>query len=106
MLGGCNSKFVIETVVPNSLHIVPVLNDSMLNWIAQLQNTLLGLRFLPDIELFVAHSHNPILVFWSPDNGGKRCFGCIVSRNACLTHARPIVNDHGSIDALAHRYYK
>lgn len=71
MLRRCNSKFVIETVVPNSLHIIPVLNNAMLNRIAQLQNALLSLCFLPDIELFVAHSHNPILILWSPDNGGK-----------------------------------
>merc|ERR1712025_350913 len=37
----CNTKFIIESVMPDFLHIIPVGNDTVFNWVFQCENTSL-----------------------------------------------------------------
>merc|ERR1712213_288462 len=37
----CNTEFVIEGVMPDFLHVIPVGNDTMFNWVLQGEDTSL-----------------------------------------------------------------
>jgi hypothetical protein len=47
---GCDSEFVVECVVPDLLHVVPVGNDTVLNGVFEGKDTTLGLGFISDIS--------------------------------------------------------
>merc|ERR1712077_179418 len=43
LLFWCNTEFVVEGVMPNLFHIIPVGDDSVFNWVFQGKDTSLGL---------------------------------------------------------------
>lgn len=45
-LGG-NAQFIVKSVVPDFLHIIPVGNDAMLDGILESQNSAFSLGFVP-----------------------------------------------------------
>lgn len=71
MLGGGDSEFVVEAVMPDLGHVVPVVDDTVLDGVGQLEDSLLGLGFFSDICLFVVHADHYILVLGSADDGGE-----------------------------------
>jgi len=46
MLLGCNAQFVVISMVPNLLHIVPVSDDAMLDGVLETEDTPLCLGFI------------------------------------------------------------
>ena len=46
MLLGCNAQFVVISMVPNLLHIVPVSDDAMLDRVLETKDTPLCLGFI------------------------------------------------------------
>ena len=50
-LGG-NSEFIIESMMPDLFHIVPVGDDSMFNGVFQGEDTSLALSFISHIKSF------------------------------------------------------
>jgi hypothetical protein len=59
-------------VVPDFGHIIPVVYNTVLNGIAELKDSLLGLGFLSDISFFIVHADHDVFIFWSADDGGER----------------------------------
>ena len=58
VLLGSHSQLVVEGVVPDLLHVVPVGNNTVLNRIPQRENTALGLCLVSDIGVFLTHSNH------------------------------------------------
>jgi hypothetical protein len=58
VLLGCNTELVVESVMPDLLHIIPVGDDTVLNWISQGENTTLGLRLITDIRVLLTHTNH------------------------------------------------
>merc|ERR1712077_157003 len=52
LLGG-NTKLVVEGVVPDLLHVIPVGDDSVLNGVLQGEDTSLGLGLVTDIGILL-----------------------------------------------------
>merc|ERR1719260_611170 len=48
-----NTEFIVESVMPDLLHIIPVGDDSMLNWVLQGKDTSLGLSFISNISILL-----------------------------------------------------
>ena len=44
-----DSQFVVESVVPDLFHIIPVGNDTVFNWVLEGKDTTLGLGFITDV---------------------------------------------------------
>merc|ERR1719253_2275543 len=55
-LGG-DTKLIVESVVPDLFHIIPVGNDTVFNGVLQCQNTTLGLGFVTDVCVTLFHSN-------------------------------------------------
>ena len=51
-----NTKLVVEGVMPDLLHVVPVGNDTVFNGVLQGEDTSLGLGFITDIGVLLSHT--------------------------------------------------
>lgn len=86
MIAGSDSEFIIEAVVPDFGHIVPVVDNTVLNGVGELENSLLGLGFLSNIGLLIVHSDHDVFVFGPSDDGGERGSWRVIARQSCLAH--------------------
>jgi hypothetical protein len=57
LLGG-DTQLVVEGVVPNLLHVVPVGNDTVLNGVSQSQDTTLGLSLITNVRVLLTHTNH------------------------------------------------
>merc|ERR1712102_234566 len=68
LLGG-NTELVVEGVVPDLLHVIPVGDDSVLNGVLQGEDTSLGLGFISNIGILLTHTDHDTLVAGTSNNG-------------------------------------
>lgn len=86
-----NAELIIEGVVPNTLHIVPVGNDTMLNGVLEQQDTTLGLGIVTDVTVLLVHTDHHTGVLGATDDGGEHSTGSIVTSEAGLAHTGAVV---------------
>jgi len=86
LLGG-NTQLVVEGVMPDLLHIIPVGDDTVLNWVLQGEDTSLGLGLITDIRILLSHTDHHTLVTWTTNNGGEDGTGCVIPGETGLAHA-------------------
>ncbi|KFR13484.1 hypothetical protein N306_12013, partial [Opisthocomus hoazin] len=60
LLGG-HTQLVVEGVVPDLLHVIPVGDDAVLNGVLQGQDTPLALGFVSHVGVLLAHAHHDAL---------------------------------------------
>ena len=60
LLGG-DTKFVVEGVMPDLFHIVPVGDNAVLNGVLQGEDTTLGLSLISDVGVLLAHTDHHTL---------------------------------------------
>merc|ERR1719354_723010 len=60
LLGG-NTELVVEGVMPDLLHIIPVGDDTVLNGVLQGEDTSLGLSLVTDIGILLTHTYHDTL---------------------------------------------
>merc|ERR1719153_2239442 len=66
-----NTEFIVESVVPYLLHIIPVGDNSMLHWVLESEDTSLGLSFISNIGILLSHTNHHTLVARTSNNGGE-----------------------------------
>merc|ERR1712095_209495 len=101
LLGG-NTELVVEGVVPDLLHIIPVGDDSVLDGVLQGEDTPLGLGLVTDIGVLLSHTDHDSLVAGTADNGGEDSSWSVISSESSLAHAGAIVNNQGSNVLVTH----
>merc|ERR1719238_283751 len=93
-----NTEFIVEGVMPDLLHIIPVGDDTVFNGVFQGKDTPLGLSFITDIGILLTHTDHDALVARTSNNGWKNSPGGVISSETGFAHAGAIVNDKsGSI---------
>merc|ERR1719173_379724 len=97
-----NTELVVEGVVPDLLHVVPVGDDAMLHGVLQGEDTPLGLSLVTDIGILLSHAHHDTLVPGAPHNGGEDSPRGVVSGEPGLAHAGAIVNHQSSNVLVTH----
>merc|ERR1712172_360738 len=88
-----NAEFIIEGVVPDLLHIIPVGDDTVFNRIFQGEDTSLGLSFITNIGILLAHTNHNTLVTWASNNGWEDGSGSVITSESGFAHAGAIIND-------------
>ncbi|KAF0726535.1 hypothetical protein Ae201684_015163 [Aphanomyces euteiches] len=88
-----DTQFVVESVVPNLFHIVPVGHNTVFNRVLQGQDTTLGLSFITDIGILLVHANHDTRVLGATDNGRKDGTGGIVTGKTGLAHTGTVVYD-------------
>lgn len=91
-----DTKFVVEGVVPDLFHVVPVGHDAVLNWVLEGQDTTLGLGFVANVRVLLAHADHDTLVTWTSDNGREDGPWGVVTGKAGLAHTGAVIDNERS----------
>merc|ERR1711979_38113 len=92
LLGG-NTEFIVEGVMPDFLHVIPVGDDTVLNGVFQGKDTSLGLSFISNIGVLLSHTDHDALMSWASNNGWEDSPGGVITGESSLAHAGAIVNN-------------
>merc|ERR1719188_879411 len=101
LLGG-NTEFIVEGVMPDLLHIIPVGDDSVFNGVLEGEDTSLGLGLISNIGILLSHTDHDSLVAGTSNNGGEDSSGSVISSKSSLAHAGAIVNNQSSNVFVTH----
>merc|ERR1712129_528475 len=66
-----NTEFIVEGVMPDLLHIIPVGDDTVFNGVFQGEDTSLGLSFISNIGILLSHTDHDTLVTGTSNDGGE-----------------------------------
>merc|ERR1739844_8290 len=97
-----NTEFIVEGVVPDLLHIVPVSDDSVFNGVLEGEDTSLGLGLISNIGILLSHTDHHTLVAGTSNNGGEDSSGSVISSKSSFAHAGAIVNNKRSNVLVTH----
>merc|ERR1719376_1752799 len=97
-----NTELIVEGVVPDLLHVIPVGDDSVLNGVLEGKDTSLGLGLISNIGILLSHTDHHTLVARTSNNGGEDSAGSVISSKSSLAHAGAIVNDKSSNVFVTH----
>merc|ERR1712048_230241 len=65
---GSNTEFIVEGVMPDLLHVIPVGDDTGFNGVFQGKDTSLGLSFISNIGILLSHTDHDTLVAGTSNN--------------------------------------
>jgi len=88
-----DSELVVVGVVPDLLHIVPVGDDTVLDWVLQGEDTSLGLSLVTDVAVLLAHTDHDTLVSWSTNDGWEDGSWSIVTGETALAESGSVVDN-------------
>merc|ERR1711970_227233 len=97
-----HTQLVVEGVMPDLLHVVPVGDDAVLDGVLQSEDTSLALGLVADVRVLLTHTDHDTLVSGSADNGGKDSPGGVISGEPGLAHAGSVVNDQSGYVLVTH----
>merc|ERR1712201_37630 len=97
-----NTEFIVEGVVPDLLHVIPVCDDSVLNGVLEGKDTSLGLSLVSNIGILLSHTNHHTLVARTSNNGWEDSSGSVISSKSSLAHAGAIVNNKSSNVFVTH----
>jgi hypothetical protein len=93
-----NTQFIVEGVMPDLFHIIPVGDDSVLNGVLEGKDTSLGLSLITYIAVFLTHTDHDTLMSWATDDGWENSTGSVIPGESGLAHTGSIVyNQSGNI---------
>ena len=105
LLGG-DAELVVEGVVPDLLHVVPVGHDAVLDGVLEGQDTALALRLVSDVRILLAHADHDAVVSRSTDDGRKHRLRGVVAREPGFHHPRPVIaHQRGHFALIRHRSF-
>src|SRR5690606_4193045 len=94
LLGG-HAQLVVEGVVPDLLHVVPVGDNAVLNGVLEREDATLGLGLVAHVGVLLAHAHHHALVTGTSHNGGEDGAGGVVTGETGLAHSGAVVDHQG-----------
>merc|ERR1712112_733006 len=97
-----NTELIVEGVVPDLLHVIPVSDDTVLNRVLESEDTSLGLSLISNVGILLSHTNHYTLVARTANNGGEDSSGSIISSKSSLAHAGAIVNNKSSNVFVTH----
>ena len=98
LLGG-DAKLVVEGVVPDLLHVVPVGHDTVLDGVLQGEDAALALRLVADVRILLAHAHHHALVAGATHDGGEDRAGGVVAGETSLEGRKGATIGGGSVSS-------
>ncbi|KAL2296269.1 hypothetical protein Nmel_018569, partial [Mimus melanotis] len=83
LLGG-HTQLIVEGVVPDLLHVIPVGDDAVLDGVLEREDPPLALRLVTHVAVLLPHAHHDTLTPRPPHDGGEDGTRGIVSGKAGL----------------------
>lgn len=87
-------EFLLESMVPNLFHIVPVVHKPSLDRFFQHQNSSFLDRLITHIRIFLVHAHHDPWHFRFPYHSWKYATRGVIPRKSCLHYSAPIINNN------------
>merc|ERR1719334_751177 len=97
-----NTQLVVEGVMPDLLHVVPVGDDSVLDGVLEREDTTLALGLISHIAVLLSHTHHHTLMPGSAHDGGEHGSWSVISSEAGLAHAGAVVHDQSGNIVVTH----
>jgi len=91
-----NAEFVVVGVVPDLFHIVPVGDDTVFDWVLEGEDTSLGLSFVTNVRVLLAHTDHDTLMAWAADDGWEDGAWGIVTSETALAEAGAVIDNQVS----------
>merc|ERR1711894_421544 len=88
-----DTELIVEGVVPDLLHVIPVCDDPMLNWVLEGEDASLGLSLITNIGILLSHTDHDTLMTGASNNGREDSPGGVISSESGFAHSGAIVND-------------
>jgi hypothetical protein len=88
--------------VPDLFHVIPVGHDAVLNWVLEGQDTTLGLGFVTNVRVLLAHADHDTLVTWTSDNGWEDGPWGVITGKAGFAHTGAVINNERSNFFVSH----
>ena len=88
-----NPELVVVGVMPDFLHIIPVGDDTVFDWVFQSEDTSLGLSFVTDVRVFLTHTDHNTLMPWAADDGWEDSTGSVITGETALTETGTVVDN-------------
>merc|ERR1719296_94590 len=89
----CHTELVVERVMPDLLHVVPVRHNAVLDRVLQGEDTSLALCLITDVRVLLVHADHDARHLRAANNRWEHSAGRIVASEASLAHAAAIVDD-------------
>ena len=90
-----NTEFVVEGVMPDLLHVIPVGHDAVLDGVLQGQDTSLGLGLVTDVSILLVHADHDSGVLGAAHDGREDSSGSVITSKAGLAHTGSVINNKG-----------
>mmetsp|Transcript_97991 Transcript_97991/g.134759 ORF Transcript_97991/g.134759 Transcript_97991/m.134759 type:complete len:406 (+) Transcript_97991:56-1273(+) len=104
-LGGSDTELVVESVVPDGLHLAPVGDDTVGDGVAKTEDASLGLSLVTNVLALGGHTLHSLSLLGNTDDGGEDDAGGVITGNTGLHHTRTVVNDSdGVLISLDHGF--
>merc|ERR1712215_504720 len=97
-----NTELVVEGVMPDLLHIIPVGDDTVFDGVFESEDTSLALGFITDVGVFLAHTDHDTLMTGAAYDGGEDSPGGVISGETGFDHTGAIVADKSGSFVVTH----
>jgi hypothetical protein len=92
-----NSKLVEEGMMPDSFHVLPVVNDTVLDGVFKVQDTSLGLSLITDVGFLFVHADHYSGHLRSADDGRETASRSIISSDTGLALILSVIDNNCSL---------
>jgi len=96
MLVRHDTQLIEKSVVPNLFHVIPIIDNSVLNRILEQQNTSLGHGVVTHVRVSLSSTNHHTLLLWPPNDTGKNDLWRLIIGEASLDTSRTIIYNDGS----------
>ncbi|BAS91879.1 Os05g0106650, partial [Oryza sativa Japonica Group] len=93
VLLGRHTKLIVESVMPDFLHVIPVAHDTVLDGVLEREDTSLGLCLITNIGILLPHSYHNTGVARTANNTREHGPWCIIPSETSLHDEIAIVTD-------------
>merc|ERR1712007_196310 len=91
MLFGRHPQFVIERMMPDLFHVIPIRHNTVLDRILQRENTALALSLITHVTVLLIHSYHNTWHLRATNNGREDGSRGIISSKSCLDHTAAVI---------------
>ena len=89
-----DAELLVVAVMPDLLHVVPVVDDTVLDGVVELENTSLLLGLLTNVAVLLLGGGDNRLLLGVTNNGWERALGGLFGLETGLAHTGSVINNN------------
>merc|ERR1711997_537973 len=89
---GCHPELIVERVMPDFLHVIPVGHNAMLNGILERQHSTFALGLVTHVAVLLIHPNHDPRHLRSANDGREDGTRSVITGKTCFAHTRAVVH--------------